>query len=326
MTKYIITFFLSIFLVLTVGFAIKQYQDNKALKALYEQRNEQLMQANLEIGRAETKLLEAEDLHRIYIDKIKTLDKKLSDEINKREAVVTQYGELEARYNKVVKKVRTLTKIITGSSTQPVVVEIPEGKLFYKDKDGELKEIKTLRYSYSDFRIDIAGDVVKQELTYKLHQRFKVHLVETKLPTGGKNHYVKLYELGDKGEKVQELEITKFQVVSSNNKTSNKFNWWDPKLDLGVVGEVLFTTPTGIMTGELGFSIFSYGKPDALPALRFLRVSVGGSSSGFSFGVSPVQWNLGKTLPVVENLWLYPRVGYTLGRGASIGVGLSVVF
>lgn len=309
-----------------IGFigTIVYYNKQKSnLSDLISIKNEELQQADLTIGRARTEILNQKEVSKAAIENI---DKQWKDEINKRKALIVAYGELQIRLNVERQKVKTITEIVYRDKNTEKKITIPKNKLFVLTEDNKYQQVESLSYSYSDFRISINGDAVRETLSYKLHQKFQGQLVETKLPTGGSNHYIKIYEVDDKNKKVAELELSKFEVLKAED-LPNKMMWWNPKLDLGIGGGInQLLQPT--LTGELGFSISSWGKTEDDITWRFFRFGVGTTNHGFSLTASPAQLNIGKFLPLISNLWVTPFGGVELRAPITghFGLGLSVVF
>jgi len=95
---------------------------------------------------------------------------------------------------------------------------------------------------------------------------------------------------------------------------------WNPRLSF-----------TGVMSSEsafpaLGVSLLSYGRTNRDMDWTFLNFSVGGDSDNF-YGVStPFSYNLGNSLPMVENMFIGPTIGYGSEQNFSYGLGVSVPF
>jgi len=307
-----------VILVLAVGaLAFSQWREAVATRKLLTAQNTELMKANLDIGRAHTKIVDQAALHKTALADI---DSKWKAEIKKRQALVTMYAQLEGRYEAEKKKGKLVTKIVH----EETLIGLPKEGLWKRDGEGYML-VTSMPFSYKDFRIDITGDAIKQQIGYKLHQRFHLQFVETKLPTGGRNHYAKLFELDDKGKRVGELKLDKFEVLRSDEMESH-IMWWNPKLDLGV-GFGMSHKIDFNWVAELGFSLSAYGKTLDDISWRFFRVGTGITKHGFSLSFSPTQFNLGKHLPLISNAWLMPYGGYDFGHQAGhFGLGLSVVF
>jgi hypothetical protein len=310
-------------LVFAIGaVAFYQWRSVQSTKELLKLKNEQLQQANLELGRAKTTIVEQKDLHRSIVS---GLEEEIKKEIKERNALITQYSELEGLYQAEQKKRRIITRILTNERNTNRIVDLPKGKIFLREEDGTYTQVESMAWSYKDFRITITGDAVKQTLSYKLHQKFKGKFVETKLPTGGSNHYAKFYELDDKDKVVGELKLSRFDVFKVNTLQPKMFRW-NPKLDLAVGGS-LDTSLKGGVVADVGVSFMSYGITNNDIKWRFLRFGIGLRNKNLSLSFSPFQYNIAQHLPLVSNIYLSPILGYDFGNLIPhFGGQLSVVF
>jgi len=311
-----------IVLILAVGgLAFYQWRAADDARALLYAQNSELMKANLDLGRAQTKIVDQATLHTVAMADI---DQKWKAEIKKRNALITLYAQLEARYTAEKKKVKVTTKIIYRDKPGETI-DLPKNKLYVRQEDGSYKEITSMAWNYKDFRITISGDAIQQTLSYKLHQRFRVQLVETKLPTGARNHYANLFELDDKGKVVAKLQLAQFNVLRAQELESHMM-WWNPKLDLGV-GFGMSHKLDFTWCAELGLSVSAYGKTPNDLSWRFFRLGTGITGNGFSLTFSPAQFNLGQHLPLISNMWLTPAIGVSLPDIQGVfTLGISVVF
>lgn len=303
---------------ITLILGIWFYTQNRNLHTLLSTKIEELQKADLALGRANTKIADAN----IMISKI---NKDLQEEIKKRNGLLSLYAELEGKYEAEKKKVKTLTKIVYVDKYIEHVIDIPEGQIFYKDKDNQYKPITSMRWNYSDFRIDIQGDAIKQEIAYKLHQRFRGQFIESTLPNGVQNHYFKLYELDEKGNDVGELNLTKFDVIKSST-IKDHMMWWSPRLDLAI-GTGVTQSKTFGWNADLGLSLSSYGKIEHDLLFRFFRFSFGFSTDGVTLGFTPIQYNLGRPLPLLTNLWIGPFAAFNIQTKQGLyGMNIGVMF
>lgn len=314
MKKLVIYTLLILLFLMVVAGGIYYWKKSRNLSNLLSSKSSSLMQSNLLLGRAKTKIGSTQEL-------INNLSSKIQKEVEEREGLLTQYAELEALYTAERRKVRTITKI----HYKDRVVDLPKGSVYYRTPGGKYEEIKTLKYNYKDFRITISGDAITGVLDYKLHQKFRLKFIESKVPGGVVNHYAELFEIDQHGKDLGKLELTKFTVVRVEDYP-NKMMWWNPKLDLVVGGGFSWENTSGLWFGEVGLSIMGYGKTSDDLTWRFLRVGVGVSGDNLSTTFSPVQFNLGKYLPLVSNVWLSPVIGYHFsGSSLFIGLGIGVV-
>lgn len=299
-----------------------QYAAKNNALSLLSQTNQQLMTANLEIGRAKTELVSVKKVHSVALNK---LNEDLKKEIETRQALIVSYGELEAELNAEKKKVKVETKIVYKDRIVTVDKPLPPGSLFSKKKDGTLEEVLSIPWKYDDFRISLEGDAYKGILSYKLHQKFKAQIIETRLKTGARNHYVKLYELDDKGKEITELKLTNFTMIKGDEEAPS-WSWFNPKIDIGLSFAVSHTADISYLA-DIGVSLSSYGKTLNDLSWRAFRFSVGFVPSGVTLGFSPASYNIATVLPLVSNLWITPTVSYSFYTESAIfSLGISVVF
>lgn len=291
-----------------IGYIVYQGIQIRSLRQDLAKSTSTLTEANLELGRAHTQLTEAEKLH---VSAMGNLEKQLQDEIKRNKALVTMYAELQALYE-------------AAMEDGDLDLDFKDGELFTRDGEN-YKLVDSLPFSYSDFRLTLAGDAIKKKLSYNLHQNFRAQVIETRTPDGKRQHYATLYELDDKGNEVGKAKLDKFEVVVSDN-LPNRFRWFNPKVDLRVgVGVTNQVDPSWTVDG--GISFMSYGKTEDDIAWRFARVGAGVTKNDFSLSLSPFQYNIGKNLPLLSNTWLSPSVSYVPRQNLwSFEGSVSVVF
>lgn len=287
----------------------------KEINNLKNNLNEQLMQANLEIGKAHTQFGDAKD-------KISLLEKQLQNEINAHDEIVFKYGKLLAKYN--------TSGGGNGSSANtsgPIIVVKPEftpGKLYVAQAEDLLQPYNLpFEFNFSDSRINISTTLLtnfsdkipynlSSDFKYDLHLKIMAQLVETISESGAVNNYAQLFEIDDNGNKLGKFELSSFEVVVNDNRKM-KFHIWNPKLDIGAsigyAGDI-------IVGGNLGISAMSYGLTENDLTWRFARVGVILSKDNFGFDFSPVLWNIGDPLPIVQNLWIGPSIIFNAKSGA----------
>lgn len=318
MFKHIVAYVgLSVLLLLFAGTSLYFWHTSSEQEDLLSSTRDELQEARLEIGRGETTIADANK-------KISTLQKQVAREVKERHATLTMFAELTAKYAAMKKKVKTETRVEYRDRVVTREVNLPPGKIFMK-KDGDYKPVKKLTYSYEDHRITIHGDAIAGTLSYELHQRFAAQVVESKLPSGGYNHYINLWELKE-DEKLQKLELESFKVTKSDELKPQMY-WWNPKLDL--MGGALVDSSASVAPHlSFGLSFMGHGKTTDDLSWRFIRVGVGTTGpSSLTLSVSPVQYNVGKYLPLVSNVWATPTFGYDVVTDRWFGgLGISVVF
>lgn len=108
--------------------------------------------------------------------------------------------------------------------------------------------------------------------------------------------------------------------VFSNIK---RFNLWDPYLDLSVDAGA-WSGPLRLRPGaSIGFSTSSVKRANQ-PVWRFIRAGVGFSTDRKAyFSLTPATYNLGRNLPVFDDLWIGPGLGLNTNGNWIITLGLG---
>ncbi len=277
----------AIIIILILGIGwLQSRRENNALRTQVS-----INTADLSIGRANTTTSNPNN-------EIKNLDKNIQDDIKKTNATVEVIGKATA-----VSQTNGSGKVIVSGCTNP-------------EANSKLE--------FHDFRLDFSGDINKQTAKYSLHQKFETQYAETKLPNGTYNSYLELYELDNSGKRISKLELTKFNAVHASLEEKNHFTFLNPRLDLGV-GYMMYRNFVTTPEVSVGLSLSTYGKSSSL-RFRFLRLDAGVNRQGVSVGLSPVMYNLAQPLPLIDNLWLTPKLSYTFdNKSFSFGIGISVV-
>ena len=304
------------------GLIFKTCSDNSDLLSANDQLNQQLMQANLAIGKAHTEFGNADKAR-------KELDKALQEALKANKELLTAYGILKAKLN------------VQGGGPipivhpEPVVVTVPaeldleEGSLYLANTTTELELLgPKLGVSFSDHRMDAIVELdTNPELhflfSYRLHLSVKGQLVQTIGPTGAVNFYIQLWETLPDGETGNAFELTEFNVLVNDTRKDHFFPW-APHLDLAAIVGWNGTAPQ--YGASLGVSFMGYGLTDNDLSWRFLRLGVTLSNQNVGLDFEPFAWNLGGPLPLVSNLWIGPFVSWTpinyWGGGLMLGVVL----
>jgi len=332
MKQYLVIGLLTISLLLTGGFIIKMKLDEMKAQEVSSELNKKLMEADLEIGRAETKFGDASK-------NIKRLEKDLKKEIKERNSLLTRYGELKARYDvKASRSIETTIEIKDSIFINDCAEsEFIEGHL-YVAKDKELGALGAFTARYKDHRIVIgcavsprvtSAGTIPVDISYNLNLKLRAEIVETITPSGAINNYIRLYEIDEKGATTGKFEVEEFKMVIDDQRTP-KFIWWDPHMDMavgiGLRGSSSITNFDWEGMASLGFSPISYGLSSKDLAWRFGRLSFD-IGQEISVGFTPVLYNLGNNLPVFNNLWLglfghYGLADNEWGFGLALGATL----
>lgn len=133
------------------------------------------------------------------------------------------------------------------------------------------------------------------------------------------------------GEKDYDLKITQSKTLEQFPEA--KFSFFNPRLYLGMDGGVRFaTTPgsTAPVRGEaspnIGVAIMSYGRYKTQPDISVLQIGAGYSIDAQkpNLHLTPIMYNLGKHLPLMNNLYVGPSVNVNTSGDVGIMGGLRV--
>lgn len=163
-----------------------------------------------------------------------------------------------------------------------------------------------------------------------LPREYKLHTVLGQDEDG--RHYVyNRFQIGVDG-KTYNVPIDQSEVVERLPEAQFRF---DPHINLGV------TVGPSIATGNLNpdepkvraevipaldVSLFSYGETKTSPEWKFLGLGIGYETQNVNMGIllNPVDYNVGKHIPMMNNLYLGPQVGVDLSGNVFVGGGLRV--
>jgi hypothetical protein len=152
---------------------------------------------------------------------------------------------------------------------------------------------------------------------------FDVNILKTlsEQDTGGVNVYNQLYLTSNRpGWENRRYHLPiKSAEVRFVNRERRSFTF-APALDIGI--DLGWKPPEDFKIGySIGATLFSYGG-NRIPRWRFFRFGISGMGDDFSFGFSPVAYNFGELLPLVNDLWLHAGINH---RGRFL-LGVSTVF
>ena len=94
---------------------------------------------------------------------------------------------------------------------------------------------------------------------------------------------------------------------------------WNPNLNLNLSISTKTTLPS------IGIGLFSYGKTKSDNDLLFLNIYIGGNTNKSTIGISIIQYNIGKHLPLISNTFIGPSIGKVKDE-TIYGINVSVPF
>lgn len=124
--------------------------------------------------------------------------------------------------------------------------------------------------------------------------------------------------------KTYPVKVTEAKFVEEAPDSSFRFS---PRLYLGVdAGTYVNPLPKAEVTPNMQISLFSYGRTKVSPTWTLLGIGLGYESQASRLGVivSPVNYNVGKHLPLVENLFVGPSVSVDTEGSFAVMGGLRV--
>lgn len=316
-------------LVISLGLAGKSFYDKLQFNKINIQLNEELMAANLEVGKAKTKFDKAEK----YAEMITW---ELADTVRERDEAITRIGwfqgQLKTKNQQLANTNSDITYVEGPSIEVPADCPAYEtGMLYQAISEKYLLPLQSVETKATDFRIKIDVGVYPRpnnersipfKVGYQLDQKFKGELVESLSTTGARNFYLKLYEM-DQDKIVNEVQLTDFEVVIDDN-TSPAFWWWAPTLDVGL--NLSMSKQKKIRYGgSMGISFMGFGINKNRLSWRFLRLSLDLQETP-GVGFSPLLYNIADQIPLVKNLWIGPQISYFIDQewtaGFMFGAGL----
>jgi len=197
----------------------------------------------------------------------------------------------------------------------------------------QMSDGSEMPWGWAMYSPNIKGDEKWTTGTYPAKIHTKIALGEDKKSGGRKDAYVESYMTSeifkaDKGKKFP-VEIASIEWVE---KPPEPYSFmWNPRLSLGFGygsggGDDDDDDDSGEAFGSIEASFFSYGQTKGDMDWRFLGVGIGiGSDSEFIY-VAPVEYNIGKPLPMMENLFLSPFIGLDDDSETVWGIQLQIPF
>jgi hypothetical protein len=316
--KYLIII-LCLLLVGTIG---KDIYDIHRLTQEKVMISNQLDQSNLSIGRAQ---IQVADLQK----QLENLPTQIQQDIESRKGKLTEVGIATLSLNSKPLQ-------ITSSSSKPTLdskklntnLNLEPGALYQAINENNVEMVDALPFSLSDYQIQIDGAVVPgigtytTKVEYQLHLKLKAVEAQVILPSGDINRYLILYQLDENKKPIEFLTLDNYQVSISDQRKEHMF-WWAPHIDVGVLGGLQFKNPSVAYGGSLGFSVAGYGLTKDDLQWKFLRVGLNLGNHGIGGDLAPFEFNFGKYIPFLSNLWVGPIV-WENASGPGGGVFMSV--
>jgi hypothetical protein len=103
-------------------------------------------------------------------------------------------------------------------------------------------------------------------------------------------------------------------------------SWWNPRLYLGADAGARFNPLAFEFVPNLQLALMSYGNTKVSPDFYFLGIGAGYETqeNNVAFIFSPIAYNIGKDLPLVDNMFVGPSLAIDTDSNFSILLGIHV--
>jgi len=327
-----------VLLLLAVGFIIKQQWDGNQQRKALSQQVVEMKQLQDGVVRSQSKYLTKKD----FDDFAKDMDidlETIQDDLDNFNADIKGL-------NKIVASSKGIRVTGIGSSNTsprpknpnnpPQLPTCPDGTVC-KDQFGYLtnSQMLGLHEPFNDFNVPLGS--IKFEAwkskPWSINIHSRKYVVSTVLgqDENGKHYVHNRFKIGVSGKEYI-IPIEQSEFVEKVPEASFRF---DPHFSLGLAVGITVAT-SSLNPNEpkvrtevqptLDISFMSYSETKVNPQWKFLGVGFGyeTQNNDFAIVVNPVDYNVGKHIPAMDNLYLGPTVGVDLGGQIFVGGGIRV--
>lgn len=105
-----------------------------------------------------------------------------------------------------------------------------------------------------------------------------------------------------------------------------KWSWWNPRLFMGVDSGVNINQMVGEFAPNISIGLMSYGRYKIQPDFSILALGVGYgvASDKLQLVITPFTYNVGKHIPLMNNMYLGPSVNIGTNEDISFMIGIRV--
>jgi hypothetical protein len=210
-------------------------------------------------------------------------------------------SEIQEDLDKMNAKISSLSKFRVTNKSKNKGTVVP----FVKPMPTEVTP-SSCDWVYSDWRLEgkYIGGCGGGDFSYDLTQIYEGLLLEAEA-SQGTSHYLKIWELGPDGKRLEPALALNDFTVTKKAKRMKRWHLAAIHIDLGV-GVEASSAKELIVSPHLGVSFLGYGKTRDDLDWRSLKVFASFDEETLGFGVCPISYNLGKDLPLLSNIWLSP--------------------
>jgi hypothetical protein len=228
-------------------------------------------------------------------NRIELLNKTITNLVESRNQDIVSFGKIVSRLE---------SSIIEGKSELKVDEENQErtyDETLVYTNDSEGNKFPIAHVLYNPF---LKGDEKWTSRPYPIKFTTQLTLGES---DDRKDLYVHLFMENDdiKEYRGKKFPLTINEVEWIERPPKDKEFMFNPRVSLGAsIGTKMYP--------NLGLSFYSYGRTIRDMDWAFLRLGAGANTDSIFFQLSPAEYNIGNHVPVVENLFFGPFVGYGL--------------
>jgi hypothetical protein len=124
----------------------------------------------------------------------------------------------------------------------------------------------------------------------------------------------------------KDYEVPIKTATTSQVYPTAKFSWWNPRLFVGADGGVNISQGKGEFTPSASIGIMSYGRYKTQPDFSILEVGAGYGtvSKKAQLVITPITYNIGKHIPLMNNTYIGPSLSIGAGGDISLMGGIRV--
>ena len=249
-----------------------------------------------------TKLLE---------DRIDGLDTVIKQTVKERDQQITDMGKSVAKIkSRVELEKRESDKTYTGKRE---IMHYEFKKIYAEDTEGKKYPVAWVMF----FPNQVPGKKWKTG-TYSIEIHERITLAENDKRV---DSIVEVWLENNKNSKTKGIKYPiNLESVDWVRREKKDRKWmWNPRLSLGMsIGEDAYP--------NLGLSMFSYGRTKRDMDWRFFDIGIGGNSDDWFVQFTPVEYNIGNFIPLVENIFAGPYVNINEDVEYGFGGQLAVPF
>jgi hypothetical protein len=321
----------AILLIAILLFIIKQQRDIISRQQYAEQSVVEMKKLRDDIVRAQANYATTKDVERIIKDSGADIA-VIKDDLSKLGAEIKGVSTVVAERPKVHIVNLPSTNTTPGPETTTTIAECPDGSSVEcpnPDKYGYLSNQQWLRldepFENKTVPLGDVGFSAWKEKPWELKLAERKYTVVNVLSTNDDGrHFVHSKFTVETDGKKYAVPISESKFVEVLPKPEFRFS---PRLYMSVDLGVKANPPAHLeLIPNLQLMMFSYGETAVNPEWTFLGLGIGYEAveNGISLVVSPINYNVGRHLPFVENIHLGPSVAIDPDGNFSVLLGLRV--